>query len=623
MSSRPTLPSAEEIGELVPIGRIAKQTPYSADFLRQLARVGKLRAYKLHRDWLTTPDAVHDYIKSQTKRHEKALSALQAAEKAFLAVALLLVVFSVTPEARAQGLSNPPPAEGSISATLHDLAAGWQDFALFYQGGWNGLMAEQGASLRQMSGQLVFVFGTINQPFTNGWNSLVNDVGLLDEYATNNFGPSNVSYRSSPPYRTYAAVPAALGRVLGASTTVQVQAVQQPVSLSYIQHLITQTLQSMVAAGQLTGPQGQQGAQGPQGPAGASASNVVNNQNGDTTATIGGNPIVTYVPPVQENDFSGTTLSGFGQLSAGSFSSGDIAANGNLTVLGNTALAGLNVSGSVGINSLAVSGAATFSGNVTLPSSTINTLIPLTNKGDLLTYNGSAVVRFGVGSDGLCLTASSTASSGLAWQNCATASGALISLNGQSENTQTFATGTDANIALTITSMNGVHTFTPSWLGVLAASRGGIGTTTLGSLTTGPNLSVIGGQSVLIGTSTQITLSSTPTFTTVNGNTIQSGSGTLNLGSNTLTLTGNASLNQNLTTSDSPTFNGLTLSSPLAIGSGGTGLSSVPSLNGQLLMASSTGWTVGSLIAGSNITITTSTPGQITIAANGSGQRLS
>ena len=96
MSSRPALPTAEEIGTLVPIGRIAKDTPYSADFLRQLARSGKLRAYKLNRDWLTTPDAVRDYLKSQTKRHEKALSLLQAAEKAFLAVALLVIVFSAT-----------------------------------------------------------------------------------------------------------------------------------------------------------------------------------------------------------------------------------------------------------------------------------------------------------------------------------------------------------------------------------------------------------------------------------------------------------------------------------------------------------------------------------------------
>ena len=90
MSARPALPTAEEIGTLVPIGRVAKNTPYSADFLRQLARSGKIRAYKLHRDWLTTPDAVHDYLKSQTKRHEKALSLLQQKRGSWLSRCLSL-----------------------------------------------------------------------------------------------------------------------------------------------------------------------------------------------------------------------------------------------------------------------------------------------------------------------------------------------------------------------------------------------------------------------------------------------------------------------------------------------------------------------------------------------------
>src|ERR1700676_3190521 len=94
-----TLPTAKEIGNLVPIARIAKDTPYSADFLRQLARSGKIRAFKLNRDWLTTPDAIRDYLKSQTKRHQQALGVLQAAEKAFLALTLLLIVFSAAPHA--------------------------------------------------------------------------------------------------------------------------------------------------------------------------------------------------------------------------------------------------------------------------------------------------------------------------------------------------------------------------------------------------------------------------------------------------------------------------------------------------------------------------------------------
>lgn len=79
-----TLPTAEEIGNLVSIGRIANSTPYSADFLRQLARSGKLRAYKLNRDWLTTPEAIRDYLKTQSARHEQQLKAIKAAERSLV-----------------------------------------------------------------------------------------------------------------------------------------------------------------------------------------------------------------------------------------------------------------------------------------------------------------------------------------------------------------------------------------------------------------------------------------------------------------------------------------------------------------------------------------------------------
>jgi hypothetical protein len=81
MAPRSALPTAEEIGALVPIGRIAKQTPYSADFLRQLARSGKLRAYKLNRDWLTTPAAVRHYLQNQLRRHKRELDSLRASER--------------------------------------------------------------------------------------------------------------------------------------------------------------------------------------------------------------------------------------------------------------------------------------------------------------------------------------------------------------------------------------------------------------------------------------------------------------------------------------------------------------------------------------------------------------
>jgi hypothetical protein len=46
-----------------------------------LARNGKLRAYKLNRDWMTTPAAVIDYLKNQEQRHERDLDSLRAAQK--------------------------------------------------------------------------------------------------------------------------------------------------------------------------------------------------------------------------------------------------------------------------------------------------------------------------------------------------------------------------------------------------------------------------------------------------------------------------------------------------------------------------------------------------------------
>jgi len=84
VANTPALPSAEEVGMLVPIGRIAKETPYSADFLRQLARSGKIRAYKLNRDWLTTPAAVLQYLKNQRSRYERKIEALHEAERSFV-----------------------------------------------------------------------------------------------------------------------------------------------------------------------------------------------------------------------------------------------------------------------------------------------------------------------------------------------------------------------------------------------------------------------------------------------------------------------------------------------------------------------------------------------------------
>src|ERR1051325_7502769 len=55
---------------------------------------------------------------------------------------------------------------------------------------------------------------------------------------------------------------------------------------------------------------------------------------------------------------------------------------------------------------------------------------------------------------------------------------AITSLNGLNGNTQTFATTSDANILLTISSAGTVHTFSPTWSGILQPARGGTGAST-------------------------------------------------------------------------------------------------------------------------------------------------
>ncbi|MBX4197983.1 hypothetical protein KW782_01470 [Candidatus Parcubacteria bacterium] len=56
---------------------------------------------------------------------------------------------------------------------------------------------------------------------------------------------------------------------------------------------------------------------------------------------------------------------------------------------------------------------------------------------------------------------------------------AITSLNGLTNSTQTFATTSDTNIGLNIVSSGSTHTFTPTWSGTLAATRGGTGLSTI------------------------------------------------------------------------------------------------------------------------------------------------
>lgn len=51
------------------LSTIVKKTPFSAKYLNKLARLGKIDAHKEGRNWLTTKQAVDDYIKAQAKKN--------------------------------------------------------------------------------------------------------------------------------------------------------------------------------------------------------------------------------------------------------------------------------------------------------------------------------------------------------------------------------------------------------------------------------------------------------------------------------------------------------------------------------------------------------------------------
>lgn len=63
-------------GKLISISQAAKLTPYSAEYLSLLARKGKLASVKISRDWLTTEEAVKEYVQKQIKKHQKMMALL-------------------------------------------------------------------------------------------------------------------------------------------------------------------------------------------------------------------------------------------------------------------------------------------------------------------------------------------------------------------------------------------------------------------------------------------------------------------------------------------------------------------------------------------------------------------
>lgn len=67
-------------GQLVSMSQVAGMTPYSAEYLSLLARKGKLSAVKINRDWVTTRQAVLEYVRRQQVKHQDRLKSLGLAE---------------------------------------------------------------------------------------------------------------------------------------------------------------------------------------------------------------------------------------------------------------------------------------------------------------------------------------------------------------------------------------------------------------------------------------------------------------------------------------------------------------------------------------------------------------
>jgi hypothetical protein len=422
------------------------------------------------------------------------------------------------------------------------------------------------------------------------------------------------------------------GEVLGIATSrttpQQIKTADQLVTLSQLNQLFdkyTKFLSSfgLTASAPSTNP-------APAAPAQtnttAGITGQVSNNNGQTTVLIDGNPIVTYVPPVPASNFAGTSLAGFGSLSAGTFASGNTTISGNLNVSGPVTVSGLTSSGGATIagafsaatstlSALTVSGPATFSGSTTIAGLTVTGLNPGLTQGSIAFQGASGLSQdhanlfYDAANDrlGLGTTTPSqlltVAGNALFTGNAATTGNQIVSGTLNVAGTTTLATITAANFTttgpaslqstlsvaatstlatttitnLTVSQAPTISAFTTGILhsnssgllsstavnlstgdvtGILPVANGGIGTTTLGSLTVGSNLSIIGGQQILIGTSTTISLGSNVVATLATGTAGSAFNGSIS--GNTLTLNlpyASQSITGQLQAADWSTFN--------------------------------------------------------------------
>ncbi len=230
--------------------------------------------------------------------------------------------------------------------------------AVFKQAGFAGLNAllTLGLAIIGVSG---FLYYQINITNNNGLSIL--NTPIVHKTA-----------KSQAPEKVLAANVASQASNNASAESGKVLAASDVSLIGQIQNVLNQYL----AEGKFVGPKGDKGDTGlALGFSGASG--MVQNGNGQTTSVIGGTPIVTYIPATQNQNFTGGSLAGFTNLSAGSFVSGNTTINGSI-----------NISGAATASSF------TSTGNTTLASTTLATL----------TVTGNTIISNGLLSFGSTLT---------------------------------------------------------------------------------------------------------------------------------------------------------------------------------------------------------------------------
>lgn len=291
------------------------------------------------------------------------------------------------------------------------------------------------------------------------------------------------------------------------------------------------------------------------------------------------------------------------------------------TAIGTGAGTVTSVSGAGTVNGLTLTGTVTSSGSLTLGgtltgvslTTAVTGTLPIANGGTGATTTSAARTGLGattVGANIFTLTNPS----------------AITFLTINADNTVSTRTAAQfrTDIGVSATGADTTYAFRANNLSDLANAA--TARTNLGATTVGGNIFTLTNPSAIaflrVNADNTVSALDAATFRTAVGagtgnGTVTSvgGTGTVN----GLTLTGTVTGSGNLTLGG--TLSGVDLGTQttgtLAIGRGGTGVTTTPT-NGQLLIGNGTGYTVASLTAGSGITITPGA-GSITIASTGGG----